>query len=473
MISRFFKQKKSAQHDIIILVGAGEVGAHLARRLTQEGRQVVIVDVDAERLKTVRDMVDARVVHGSGSSPGTLTEAGIANAGFFLAVTDNDEINLVACMFANLLAPRAVKLARIRNPEYARYPHVFGAGALDIQMMVNVDEEVVRTVDRLLSLPGALDYAEFAGGGIRMVKYKIEGGILVGQPLASFRELLGDDGVMVGAIVRDERLIIPGGKQMLIEGDIAYFVHRAASQNNLLAALGRSRGTVRSVCIIGGGNIGTRLALQFERRGLAVKLIESDAARCEELADILKTTMILRGDGTDKALLEEANVGAMDALAAVSGDEESNILACLLAKSLGVRDTVAKIDKAAYLPLLEHVGIDHSVSGRLAAVNRMLAYIRGSRVVASATLAGQAGEEAEMLEVLLPGDSPLIGKQIRDIGFPRDLLMLAVRRGQGEAEEAFIPNGGTVLAAGDHLVLLGTLQAVARLEPRLASPSAE
>lgn len=466
----FFKNAAApAARAKVVLVGAGEVGFRIAKRLAQDGKEVVIIDLDPERLSEIKGGVDVQTVTGSGSSPSVLKEAGVESAQYFLAVTDKDEINLVSCMFANSLAPAAVKLARIRNPEYAQYPGLLGSEGLNIRMMVNPDEEVVHTIDRLLSLPGALDYAQFADGRLRMVEYKVEQAPFVGQPLTRFRQLVGNDGIMVASILRKDGLIIPGGSEAIQAGDTVYFAYLAGAQRALLRALGRTRGFFNTACIIGGGNIGMLLARLFEDKGLDVKLIERDAARCEELADILDGTLILHGDGTDKTLLMEENIGKMDVVAAVTGDEETNILSCLLAKSLGVRDTVASVNKAAYLSLMELIGIDHSVSARVAAVNSFLNYIRKGKVVASASVGGEA---AEVIEAQLPGGSPLLGKPVRDLGLPRNALLLAVRRAGGEENEVFIPDGRTVLQAQDHIILLGTPAAINKLEPQLASVSA-
>ncbi|HJA08577.1 MAG TPA: Trk system potassium transporter TrkA [Candidatus Mailhella merdigallinarum] len=467
LFSRFFKEPVAPAARVrVVLVGAGEVGFRIAKRLAQDGKEVVVVDLDPERLSEIQDAMDVQTVTGSGSSPSVLQEAGVEGAGYFLAVTDRDEINLVSCMFANALAPAAVKLARIRNPEYARYPGLLGSDGLNIRMMVNPDEEVVRTIDRLLSLPGALDYAQFADGRIRMVEYKVEQAPFVDRPLMRFRELVGDDGIMVACILRKDALIIPDGGEAIHSGDTVYFVYRAEAQRSLLRALGRTRGFFNTACIIGGGNIGMLLARLFEDKGVDVKLIERDATRCEELADILDGTLVLHGDGTDKALLEEENVGKMDVVAAVTGDEETNILSCLLAKSLGVRDTVASVNKAAYLSLMELIGIDHSVSARVAAVNGFLNYIRRGRVVASASVGGEA---AEVLEAQLPEGSPLLGKPVRALELPRNVLLLAVLRSSEPKTGVFIPDGGTVLAPLDHVILLGTRPAINKLEPLLAA----
>ena len=431
----------------IVIVGAGEVGYHVALRLAEEHKQVVVIDRDPDKLRRIEDEMDAQTVLGSGASPAVLKEAGAADAGIVLAVTDSDETNITACLFAGAIAPGAVKLARIRNEDYTAYPELLASPPLNIGLLVNPEQEIVRTIDRLLTLPGAVEYGEFADGRIRVAGMRVEDGPLLGQPLLRFRDIVRDTGVMVGAISRGNKLIIPSGKDCLNKGDVGYFVYRPTSQRSLLHALNRSRGFINTACIVGGGNIGLRMARLFETKGIDVKLIDRDEARCEQLADLLDATLVLHGDGTDKTLLEEERIPEMDAFVAVTGDEESNILSCLLASSLGVRETVARVNKAAYLPLMESIGIEHSVSPRLSAVNSILHYIRQGKVLSSVSVGGEA---AEVLEVLVPDESALSGRPVHSLGLPRGALLLAVLR----KSDAFIPSGQTVIQAGDRLVLL-------------------
>lgn len=445
----------------IIIIGAGEVGFYIAQRLAGEHKQVIVIDQNPDKLHRIEENLDVQTILGSGSSPSVLKKAGGEDATIFLAVTDSDETNIIACLFANAIAPKATKLARVRSPEYTGYPALLSGGSLNISMLVNPEEEIVRSIERLLTLPGAVEYGEFADGRIRMVGMRVEEGPLIEEPLSRFREILGNDGVMVGAIARNEQLIVPGGDDIIQKNDIVYFVYRPASQHVLLRSLRRSRGILGSACIVGGGNIGTRLARLLEAKRVDTKLIELNEARCQILADTLDGTLILHGDGTDKALLEEEHIEHMDAFIAVTGDEESNILSCLLAKSMGVRETVAKVNKAAYLPLVEAIGIEHSVSPRLSAVNSILHYIRQGKVLSSVSVGGDA---AEMLEALIADDSSLINRDIQSLGLPRGALLLAIVRGT----EAFIPKGQTRLLSGDRIVLLAIRGKINDVEEILA-----
>lgn len=446
----------------VVILGAGEVGVHLAKRLSSEDKNVIVIDKNPDRIAYLKQNTDVQTVLGSGSSPQILEQAEVSSADFFLAVTNDDEVNLVACLFANHFAPKAVKLARISNQEYTKHPDVLGGLGLNIQVMVHPEQEVVRSIDRLLSLPGAQDYAEFARGGLRMVAYKVENTVLVGKPLTEFRTLAKNDAIMVAAIIRGGNLIIPSGKDTIKKDDLVYFAYQASAQADLLRLLGRARGFFDSVCIVGGGKIGLSLARVFAQKGRDVKLIEKDSARCEELADLLDDVLILHGDATERSLLIEENIGKMDVIISVTSDEETNILACLLGKSLGTRDTVVRVSKTAYLPIVKQIGIDHCVSTRLAAVNGFLSYIRKGHVVASASLASDA---AEVLEARLSDTSPLIEKAIKDIFIPKHLILLAVKRN----DDVFIPNGSTVLHPGDHVVFLAEQSEIHELEPLLGT----
>lgn len=444
----------------IIIVGAGEVGFHIAQRLSEEHKQVVVIDQNPEKLRRIEDNMDVQTILGSGSSPSILRKAGAEDAYIVLAVTDSDETNIVCCLFANAISPKSIKLARIRTEEYTVYPKLLGSSSLNISMLVNPEEEIVRSIERLLTLPGAVEYGQFADGRIRMVAMKIDGGPLVGEPLLRFRTIVNNSGIMVGAIARQDKLIVPSGEDTINLGDVVYFVYKPSSQRALLRALHRSRGIMDTACIVGGGNIGLRLARLLESKGVDTKLIEVNEARCQALADLLDGTLVLHGDGTDKALLEEENISQMDAFIAVTGDEESNILSCLLAKSMGVPETVARVNKAAYLPLVEAIGIEHSVSPRLSAVNSILQYIRQGKVFSSVSVGGDA---AEMLEALVTEDSALANQAIRGLGLPRGMLILGLTRNG----EAFIPSGETVILPQDRIVMLGIREKMNKVEELL------
>ena len=453
----FHRVSRRPEKQKIVIVGAGEVGFHIARRLAEENKQVVIIDLNPEKLRNVEDVMDVQTITGSGTSPSILRQAGLPEANIFLAVTDSDETNIVACLFANAIAPQVTRLVRIRSAEYASCTHLMDTSSIGVSMIINPDEAIVKSIERLLTLPGAVEYGQLADGALRMVGMRIDNGPLIGEQLIRFREITGNDGIMVGAIDRGGKLIVPSGRDTIQTGDVVYFAYRPNSQRALLRALRRKGGYPTTACIVGGGSIGLRLAKLLESRGVDTKLIERDEARCEELVNELDGTLILHGDGTDMGLLQEENVARMDAFISVTGDEETNILTCLLAKSLGVPETVVRVNKAAYLPLVEAVGIGHSVSPRLSAVNSILQYIRQGKVLSSVSVGGDA---AEMLEALISEDSALAGQAVQNLGIPQGILLLGIIRGK----ETFVPSGKTIIEAQDRIVILGLREKIGIVE---------
>ncbi len=455
---RLFTKEPAAKQLKVIIIGAGEVGFHIAQRLLRENKQVTIIDQCANALKRVAESLDVQIVQGSGSSPVHLQTAGVAEADIVLAVTDSDEINIIACLFANLISPKSTKLARIRSEEYSMYRDALASDFLNISMLINPEVEVVKNIDRMVSMPGAVDYSEFAGGRIRMVGMRIgDTGPLVGIGLKDFRSVVPEGDVIIAAIVRGDELIIPTGTDDILADDVVYFVCTEQSLSHVRKAVNAQVEPVASALIIGGGNIGLRLAKLFEEKGYHTKIIDKDQARCDLLAEKLNTTLVLRGDGTDYDLLEEENIGAMDVVVSLTADEETNILCSLLAKNMGVHKTVARINKVAYQPLIRAIGIDHSVSPRLSAVNSILHNIRKGKVLSSVAIRGEA---AEVMEALAEEQSGVVGTPLYKLGFPKGALVLAIVRG----DDVVIARGSTVIEPMDKILILSTSQAVSDVE---------
>lgn len=463
---RFFNRDKQDAMRVVV-IGAGQVGFHIAQRLAMEMKQVVVIDQDEDALKRISEHMDVQTIHGSGSSPIILDQAGAGSADIILAVTDSDEINIIACMFANVLSSESLKLARIRNEEYSLFQEALRSDALGIGMVINPEVEVVKTIERLITVPGALEFNEFADGRIKMVGIRLYATQLSGTKLKNLRDKVGDLGVIIAAIVRDERLVIPTGDDVIRDGDLIYFVCDEDRLDPALAAFGIVTTPTRNVMIIGGGNIGLKVANLFESKGFHTKLVEGDIERCDLLAQKLNKTVVLRGDGTDQDFLTEENVGDMDVVVSVTGDEETNILTSLLAKSLGAAKTITRINKFAYMPLVRAIGIEHSVSPRLSAINSVLRFVRRGKVLSSISI---KGEEAEAMEAVAEKGSEIVGKPIMDLKFPRGALILCIIRKQGDALEVAgaphveVPHGGSVINPGDRIIILATRQTISKVE---------
>lgn len=447
----------------IIIVGAGEVGYHLARRLVSENKEVIIIDKDHNVLSRISDRLDVETVLGSGSSPKVLEEAGVKEADILLAVTDSDEINLIACTFTNILAPNLVKVARIRNAEYTEYQDILTKDLLHIDIAVNPEQEVIGSIERLMGAPGAAEISEFSDVNIKFVGVWIrEESKLSGLNLAELKKRIAIEGFIVAAIVRGKQTIIPRGADTIHSGDLVYFVCHQKDLEDILKAFGKGVRKQHNVLIIGGGNIGYKLALDLEeKRGVHIKILDRDPKRCQFLAEHLNKTIVLQGDGTDQKLLVQENVGDMDAVVSVTGDEENNVLCSLLAKNLGAKLPITRINKYAYIPLMHTIGLEHIVSPRLSAANSILRYVRQGTVISSISIK----EEAEALEVIAQTDSPLVNTPIKSLHFPKGAIVLCLIRG----EEVIIPTGETVIRPNDRVMILTASQSVNKLEKTLTA----
>lgn len=444
----------------IIIVGAGEVGFHIARRLAAENKDVAIIDRSPDVLERVAERLDVETVLGSGSSPRVLETAGIKKAHTLLAVTDSDEINLIACTFSNILAPNLTKIARIRNQEYTDYKDIL-ASDLHIDIVINPEEEIIGSIERLMSTPGAAEVSEFTDVNITLAGMWIRDTCrLAGMNLAELKQAVGIEGFIIAAIVRGEKLFIPSGKHKVLSGDMIYFVCARRDVPEVLRAFGAGSGTLHKVLIIGGGNIGYKLAQKLEqKKGLQVKIMDRDRTRCDFLAQNLIRSIVLQGDGSDQRLLTEENVGSMDVVVSVTGDEENNVLCSLLTKSMGAKLTVTRINKFAYLPLMRAVGLEHIVSPRLSAANSILRHVRKGTVISSISIK----EDAEALEVVAREGSPLVGRPIKYLDFPSGAIVLCVVRGK----QVIIPTGESVIEPQDRVMIMSTSKHISDVEKKI------
>jgi len=435
----------------IIIIGAGEVGYHLAQRLAVEDKEVLVIDKSADALRKLAESSDVQTIQGSGSSPEILEQAGIAEADILLAVTDSDEINLICCFFANMLSSKVTKLARIRSSMYTNYKHLLTGEGAGITKIINPDEEVVNSILRLMSVPGAVEINEFADGKIRLIGINLpDESPAVGIRLMQLREIMGDDlRVVIAALVRDGELIIPRGGDRIKQGDVVYFACDILDQEEVLLRLGIQVDPVRTVMILGGGNIGYKLAKALDNKFFHTRVLENRQKRCEFLSERLDRPIVLMGDSTDQEILREENIQDMDMVIAVTGDEETNILSCLLAKSLGAKRTVTRVNNFGYMPLIEPIGIDYVVCPRLSAINSLLHYIRRGKIISTVSI---KGEQAEALEAIALEDSPIVGKAIMDLDLPRGCLVLCFQR----KDAVVIPRGDTVIEPQDRLLIIST-----------------
>ncbi len=446
----------------VVIVGAGEVGYHIAGRLALENKDVVVIDKNSEAIRRVADNIDVQTLTGSGSSPVVLEEAGIHEAEILLAVTDSDEANLVACLVADLLSPGTKKLARIRGADFDPYYSTFHEHAPHIETVINPEIEVVKTIQSLMHVPGAVDVAEFADGRIKLVGiYLDKNSRLAGARLSQWPELIGDQRPLVPAVVREEEVIIPRGQDRLLPGDLVYFICEDKHLLETLSVFDKHAESVKRVLIIGGGRIGYRLAVALEEQSIYCKIIEKRTERCTFLAEHLNKAVVLHGDGSDQGLLSEENVGDMDVAITLTNDEETNILSSLLARRMGAGKVITRISKFSYFPLMTAIGINQVVSPRLSAINTILQHIRRGKVLSAISI---KGEQAEALEVEALETSEIVSKPLMHIAFPKGAIVASIIR----KEQIIIPTGESVIKPNDRIIIFAQRRAIPGVEKLLS-----
>jgi trk system potassium uptake protein TrkA len=446
----------------IIIVGAGEVGFHIASHLALENKDVVLLDKDPDAIRRVSDHLDVQVVTGSGSSPVVLEEAGIQDAEIILAVTNSDETNLVACLVADIISPSTKKLARIRNADFDNYHEILREQAPHIDTIINPDIEVVKTIHRMMSVPGAVDIGEFADGRLKFVGVNLEDDSkLAGSRLMDLPAIIGNARLLIAAVVRGDELIIPRGGDRLQSGDLVYFISEEDKLIDTLSLFNKYDQPLKRALIVGGGRIGFRLARLLEEHSIYCKIIERNPDRCTYLAERLNKSIVLCGDGSDQELLSEENIQDMDIVITLTQDEETNILASLLAKRMGARKAITRISKFSYFPLTDAIGIEQVVSPRLSAINTILQHIRKGKVLSAISI---KGEQAEVIEAVALETSGIVEKPLRDISFPKGAMVAGIIH----EEMIIIPTGDSVIQPDDRVIIFARKEAISKIEKILA-----
>lgn len=446
----------------VIVCGAGQVGFNIAHYLASENNDVVVIDQRPELIRKITDTLDVQAVLGHASQPSVLEQAGAGDADMIIAVTHADEVNMVACQVAHSLFDVPTKIARVRSQSYLQpmWATLFSREHLPIDVIISPEIEVARAITRRLQVPGAIDVIPLAGDKVRLIGVRCDPNTpLINTPLRQLTVLFPDLNIVVIGIVRDGKPIVPSAEDQMLEGDEVYFVVDTQHVGRALSAFGREDQEARRIVIFGGGNIGLFLAQQIEAEhpNASVKVIEAEKERAEYVAKSLSRTVVLNGDVLDPDILNEAGVAAAETVVSVTNDDETNILAALLAKRMGARRSMTLINKTTYKPLVGPLGVDVVISPRAITVSNILQHVRRGRIHAVHSLHEGFGEliEADALET-----SSLVGKPLREVKLPNGVLLGAVVR-----DGAVIsPRGNTVVQAGDRVVLFATAEAVKKVE---------
>ncbi|HET7370217.1 MAG TPA: Trk system potassium transporter TrkA [Gammaproteobacteria bacterium] len=434
----------------IIILGAGQVGSTVAYNLvTESSNDITIVDNDETVLGELEKRLDLRTVHGSAAFPNILREAGADDADLLIAVTDSDEVNIVACQLAHALFHTPTKIARVRAGEYLAAEDIFKQGTLGIDRLISPEQLVTDYIRRLMDYSGALQVLDFAGGKVRLVDVRAYyGGSLVGNELRAIRDHIPGIEARVAAIYRRGEPIIPTGDTVIEADDEVFFIAAKRDIRTVISELRKLEKPFKRVMIAGAGNIGVRLARALQDKH-NVKLIERDGKRAEAVSAMLDNTIVLKGDAADEALLREENIENTDAFLAVTNAEEANILSAMLAKRLGSRKALALINRPAYVDLVESGTIDVALSPQQVTIGALLTYIRRGDVLNVHSLRGGAAEAIEAVAHGSKGKSRVVGRQINNIDLPPGATIGAIVRG----DDVLMAHGDIVIEDGDHVIL--------------------
>jgi trk system potassium uptake protein TrkA len=441
----------------IMILGAGDVGFHLAQQLAQENHDVVVVEQDRERVRLIEDTMDAMVIEGNGAALSTLERAGIAKTDLLLAVTSQDEINLMACLSAaQYEVPK--RIARVSKPDYYDHTGILPPERLGVDLMINPERECAMETYQLLQSSAAVEFAQFEGGLVQLIGVRVEPGAPVaGKRLLEIGRNAGQVRALIVAVERQGQTIIPSGRTRIESGDLVFILGEPAHLPEALALAGYDRFNLRRVVIAGGSREGWFLAHLLEEHKIGCTILETDRRRALVLAEDLQRSLILHGDATDLELLEMEAVGDADGFVAYTGNDETNLLSCLLAKNLGARRVISLIDRFNYIPLVSRVGVDAAVSPRMAAVNAILSHVRRGSVLAVATLKGTRAEGIEF--DVRPGFA-LADLPLAEVKLPSDTLVGAIVRG----DQVIIPRGDDSIRIGDRVIAFTVPEALRKLE---------
>lgn len=434
----------------IIILGAGQVGSSLAANLASEANDITVVDIDQQKLTLLSERYDLQAVAGVASYPSVLERAGARDADMVIAVTNSDEINMLACQIAYTLFHTPTKIARVREAEYLQQSSLFTQEALPIDVLISPEQLVTEYIVRLITFPGALQVLDFAGGKAQMIAVKAYyNGPLVGHTLSALSKSLDDIDFRVVAIFRNGKPLIPDGDTSIEPEDEVFFIGSSKHMRLLIGYIREKERTVKRIMLAGGGNIGRRLARALEKK-YDVKIIEADPVRAEQASEELEKTVVLLGDAADEDLLIDENIDQTNVFCAVTNDDEANIISSMLAKRLGARKVMSLINRAAYVDLVQSNVIDIAISPQQATIGSLLAHIRKGDVVVVHSLRRGA---AEAIEAIAHGDvnsSKVVGRELGKIKLPPETSIGAIVRG----DKVMTAHHDTVIEANDHVIML-------------------
>lgn len=444
-----------------VIVGAGEVGSHIATILSQEGHEVAVIERDATVCARLGEELDVLALQGNGASRVTLERASMGRADLLVAVTDSDEVNMIACMAAKQVGV-GLTVARIRNQEYIEDSGELTAGFVGVDQVIQPETAVADEIIKLAAVPGALDVETFAHGQVVVVEVEANpASPVLGIPL---RALGLPEGVLVTAVLRGNETAVPRGDSCLEGRDRVFLTGKAEAAVAAAGLLTGQSGAPKKVILMGCGEIGMRIALGLEARRGRLTVFEKDAERAALAAATLRRSLVIEDEGIDEEVLVREGVDSADLFISATGDDRLNILTALVAKQLGAKRTIAVVDRSEFSRVVESIGVDVAISPRRMTASAVLRFIRAGSVVSAAVLEKSAGE---VLEFEIAPGCPVCGRTLAEIDFPEGALVGALVRG----DQVRVPDGRAELAEGDVAVVFTLPRALRAVEKLFTSRS--
>jgi len=438
----------------IIIIGAGKVGKQIAKTLSSENHDVILIEKDETRRQMAQDNLDVITILGNGVNVRTLEKAGIKQTDMLIAVTNSDEVNMLACMTAKQFdVPK--KIARIRNSEYL-YSNILSRDKLGIDFTINPERATAREIIKLLKSPkNVAQIQSFAGGKVKLIELRIDDNFpFIDQQLKNIDFKYP---ILVAAIYRNDKIIIPNGEEKIMVNDNLYILIKKENLINLDSIISKKPLLMQNVIILGGSKIGFQTAQILCKLGIKTKLIEMDIEKCEQIAEKLQNTLVINGDGTNIDLLKSEGIETTDGFVAVTGYDEDNLLVALLAKHLGAKKVIAKVDRTNYVPILEKIGVDAVVNPRMTTASAILRSIRRGKII-SLTLLKEG--KAEVIELIVHSGAKIINTPLKNAKLPKNSIIGAIVR----KNNVIIPHGDNIIQADDKIIIFALSSDIKKIE---------
>ncbi|WP_069998049.1 Trk system potassium transporter TrkA [Cellulosilyticum sp. I15G10I2] len=438
----------------VIIIGAGKVGYTLAESLTNENKDVTVIDKYAQALQKVEDNLDVMGIKGNGVSANILLEAGVSGADLLIAVTGSDEVNMVCCLTAKKLGVGQT-VARVRDPEYA-YELSLIKEQLGLDFVINPEYTAAEEIANTLSFSSAINVERFASGRVRVVELKVTQGMnIIGKKIKE-ADKSSASSVLIGVIVRGEEVIVPHGEEVVQENDSIYVIGKMSRIYKFCKIYGKCPDKIRNVMIVGGGRITYYLYKLLKDMNMNIKIIEISRERCLELSDKLPNALVINSDGTEEDILLSENISHMDAFVAATGMDEHNLMSSLIAKRMGAKKIVTKISRTSYINIVRDMGLDSIIIPKLITTNQILKYARGT---ALQSLHRIVEGKVEILEFVVDDSSIFIDIPLKKLNISDNTVIATIVR----KNEVVVPHGNDIIRKGDRIIVITMEKNIATL----------